>query len=165
MSADCPCENKKQSKFSPDKVANNETLLFALVEPHNFEDNGIKKRAFSRSELKSKQVSVSRREYTDKTSFQSAVITPLTAKDGRRFIGVLKATCQDVRLIRTKETPSQRAVCVVDNGLEHDEAHAHLGFSEIAASQDKNQQSAHRLNLLRVFDSENILPLEAVFSA
>jgi hypothetical protein len=155
MSKDCPCEATKQSNHSPTKVANDEALLYALIEPHNYEQNDISARAFSRTELTECQVSVSRKKYTTKEILQKEVIEVLLQKDPRRkFIGVLQAGCGEVRSLKTHDPKNKRVFCVIDDGTPNNSGHVHIGFSEITKAQPKNHKTAHRANLISLFGNE-----------
>jgi len=155
MSKDCPCEATKQSKHSPAKVSNRETLLYVLIAPHNYEQNDISARAFSRSELTDSQVSVSRKKYTPKEVLQKEVIDILLQKDPRRkFMGVLRADCGKVRSLKTDEIQNRRVFCVIDDGTPKNTGHAHLGFSEVTKQLNKNHKTAYRANLIRIFGNE-----------
>ena len=158
MSKDCPCEVTKQSNYSPAKVANGETLLYALIEPHNYEQNNISARAFSRTELTECQVSVSRKKHTTKEILQKEVIDVLLQKDPRRkFIGVLQAGCGEVRSLKTHDPKNKRVFCVIDDGTLNNTGHAHMGFSEITKDQPKNLKTAHRANLILLFSDNRSL--------
>ena len=162
MPNDCPSEASKQSKDSPSTISNGENLLHILVEPHNYEVNGLTKRAFSRSELRKSQVSLSRKSYTTEEILKKEVINPLLKRDSKRkFIGLLQADCGEVRSLKTDDSTRKRAFCVIDDGLPSNIGHAHLGFSEIAKQRPKNQQTAYRANLILVFGSE--CPIREVY--
>jgi len=155
MSKDCPCESTKQSKSSPSKVSNSETLLYVLIEPHNYEENGISARAFSRSELAKSQVSVSRKNYTTPKILKEEVIDALLQKDQRRkFTGILQAKCLEVRKLKTDEPKNKRVFCVLDDGTPKNIGHAHVGFSEITKQQTKSYWTAYRENLILLFGKE-----------
>ena len=163
MSTDCPLEHAKQSPHSPSKVSNAETLLFVLIEPHNFAENGLKKRAFSRMELTQGHVSVSRKEHTTRSTLVENVISVLLKKDVRReFKGVLKAKCQKVRNIKTDNPLKNRVFCVVDNGFQNNPGHAHIGFSEKTKTDNGNEKTAHRENLILAF-GENPFGLNDIY--
>lgn len=152
MSKACPCEATKQSKHSPAKVASGEALLYFLIEPHNWEQNDISARAFSRTELTECQVSVSRKKYTPKEIFQKEVIDVLLERDSKRkAIGVLQAGCGEVRSLKTDEPKNKRVFCVIDDGTTKNTGHGHIGFSEITKHQPKNYKTAHRANLILLF--------------
>ena len=152
MPTDCPSEDTKQSQFSPSRVSNKEILLYVLIEPHNYAQNGLIPRAFSRSELTSSDVSVSRRTHTSRTVLQNNVIDILLSKDQRRnFVGILKAKCGKLRALKTREHKNKRALCVVDDGTRENIGHAQLGFSETAKHQQKNFKTAYRANLISLF--------------
>ena len=158
MSKDCPCEATKQSKHSPGKVSNSETLLYVLIEPHNYQQNDISARAFSRSELTDSQVSVGRKQHTPKEILQKEVIDVLLQKDPRRnAIGVLQADCREVRKLKTDEPKNKRVFCVIDDGTLKNPGHAHLGFSEVTKHHPKNHKTAHRANLIRLFGAKRSL--------
>lgn len=152
MSKDCPCEATKQSKHSPSKVSNTETLLFVLIEPHNYSQNDITPVAFSKTELKESRVSVSRKKHTTREVLQQEVIDVLLERDSRRqLVGILKADCGNVRNLKAEESKNRRACCVLDDGTLKNIGHAHLGFSEITKQQPKNLQAASRRNLILLF--------------
>jgi len=155
MTKDCPAEASKQSEHSPSKVGNSETLLYVLIEPHNYEANGISARAFSRTELKNSQVSISRKNHIPRDILQKEVIDILLEKDQRRkFMGVLQAKCLKIRQLKTEEPKSRRAFCVIDDGTLKNVGHTHLGFSHTARQQTKSQWTAYRENLTLLFGEE-----------
>lgn len=155
MSKDCPAEATKQSKHSPCKVSNNETLLFVLIEPYNYSQNDITAEAFSKTELRESRVSVTRKEHTPKEILQTEVVDVLIQKDPRRqLIGVLQANCKNVRDLEPEEPKNKRAFCVMDDGNPKNKGHAHIGFSETARVQPKNLQAANRQNLIQVFGKD-----------
>jgi hypothetical protein len=155
MSKDCPCEANKQSKHSPSKVSNTETLLYVLIEAHNYAQNDITPIAFSRTELRESRVSVSRKKHATREILQQEVIDVLLEKDPRRqVIGILKADCGNVRALKTEEPRNKRSFCVVDDGTLQNIGHAHLGFSEITKQQPKNLQTANRRNLILLFGKQ-----------
>ena len=158
----CPLEAAKQSPHSPNKVSNADTLLFVLIEPHNFAENALISRAFSRTELTKGEVSVSRKEHTTRSTLEEKVVSVLLKKDVRReFKGVLKAKCQKVRDIKTSY-PSKRVFCVVDDGFEDNPGHAHIGFSEITKMGNGNEKTAYRANLILAF-GEKPLGLDDIY--
>lgn len=163
MPTDCPLEAAKQSRHSPSKVSNTETLLFVLVEPHNFAENNLSARAFSRKELTKGHVSVSRKEHTTRPTLEENVISVLLKKDVRRvFKGVLKAKCQKVRDIKASHLSKKRVFCVVDEGVPDNPGHAHIGFSEITKMDNGNEKTAYRQNLILAF-GENPLVLDDIY--
>jgi hypothetical protein len=91
------------------------------------------------------------------------VIDPqLIGNKERKFIGVIKANCQDIRSIRMSNE-NTRAICVIDDGTENDSAHAHLSFSEKAKISPKNEQQAIRGNLVLTFQ-QNPVGLSEIFT-
>ena len=163
MPTDCPLEAAKQSRHSPSKVSNTETLLFVLVEPHNFGENELSARAFSRKELTKGHVSVSRKEHTTRSTLEENVISVLLKNDVRReFKGVLKAKCQKVRDIKTDNPLKKRVFCVVDDGVPDNPGHAHIGFSEITKTDNGNEKTAYRENLILAF-GENPFGLNDIY--
>ncbi len=158
MSKDCPAEATKQSKHSPSRVSNKEALLFVLIEPYNYKNNGISTEAFSKTELRESRVSVSRKGHTTKEVLKKEVIDVLLKKDPRRhFIAVLQGNCGKVRELEPEEPKDKRAFCVMDDGTPENKGHAHIGFSETTRGQQKNLQAANRQNLIGVFEEEKSL--------
>lgn len=159
MTSACPKEKKKQSKHSPSVVADSEELVFALLEPYNFQHSEILNKAFSRTELRETRVSVSRKDHTNRLCLQEEVIDALIKKDPKRkFVGTLTSLCKAVRNLKSED--NKRAFCVIDDGTEENPGHAHIGF---AHEMRKSLQTQNRENLLNEFDSKNIKTLDQTY--
>lgn len=159
----CPNELRKQKDESPCIVDNEEPIIYVILDPDHYKNGILTNAAFSKSKLKEGSLSVSRANYTTADQLKKSVIDPqLIRNKERKFIGVIRATCNDIRSIRMSNE-NTRAICVIDNGTENDTAHAHLSFSEKAKISPKNEQQAIRGNLILTFQ-QNPVGLSEIFT-
>ncbi len=159
----CPNELRKQKDESPCIVDNEEPIIYVILDPDHYKNGILTHAAFSKSKLKEGSLSVSRANYTTADQIKKSVIDPqLIRNKERKFVGVIKATCRDIRSIKMNNETT-RAICVIDDGTENDSAHAHLSFSEKAKIASKNEQQSIRGNLMLMFQT-NPVGLDEIFT-
>jgi hypothetical protein len=151
----CDCEDSQQSAHSPGVVLNAEEVIYALTDPHTIKDGSVKE--FSKSKLKSRDLSICRAQHSSATLIAKAVIEPLT-RGGNSYHGTLWALTSEIRELALGES-GVGAFCVADDGLAHDSAHAVLGFSE-ARIELRNHREAARGNLKELFLRRGVQELE-----
>ncbi|SUS08519.1 conserved hypothetical protein [uncultured Defluviicoccus sp.] len=150
----CAKEAAQQSVHSPGRVADSETVGYALLDPDNWRDGKLLNAAFSRTRLRACDLSIYRVESSTAAMILEKVVSPqLQRNQSRSFAGVLRALCADIRACRDQST-NDRQFCVVDDGLDGFESHALLGFSESTAGASSNLQTAARANLVAVFGGD-----------
>lgn len=147
----CPKEATSQSVNSPCLVADDEPIVYALVNPLTSSVKDI-----SKSQLKDSKLSVCRAKYIDGPTAKKKTVDVLIANDStREHEGFLYAFCEEIRAINLGDS-SVGAFCVIDDALPDYDAHAHLGFSEPDDSDLKNERVAARGNLLLLFKKRNV---------
>ena len=161
----CPKERTQQSIYSPSTVANDEPILKVILDPTHYENGRIKKAAFPKNQLDAETLSVCRASYSSPEEINDQVVAPMMARNPRKsFVGVLRAVCREIRAL-VIEPEAVRVICVIDDGLEHYRAHAHLGFSGTTRVEGfwavPNRKEAVRANLARAFG--DILSLRDIF--
>lgn len=158
MRCECRTESDVQSPHSPGLVRNEEQIVYALVSPltGSFKD-------VSQSQLKAGTVSVCRADHCAGRVAKRHVVDVLLEKDSTRSDdGYLYATCADIRDLRLGES-DVGAFCVVDDGLPHYPAHAHLGYSQPADDKLRNHRAAARGNLLKLLNENGVQTLWSGF--
>jgi|GEM_PF-2873798 len=148
---ECEREGSQQSEHSPGIVSDDETIVYALVEPLT---SSVK--AISKSGLKAGTVSVCRAGYTTGPDAKAKTVDILLAKDSSRTDdGFLHAPCAEIRAIPLGSS-NIGAFCVIDDGLPDHISHAHLGYSEPADVKLRNDREAARANLLAVLNRRGV---------
>lgn len=163
----CPKEITRQKESSPSVVGDKEALLYVLMDPEHWDPRlrRLKNYAFSKSTLMNGELSVCREGHSSPREVCQKIIRPLRVKNpARKFVGLLRAICGDVRALMI--VPSNvRVFCVVDDGMPDFRSHALIGFSESAKGMigDPNWKVAARANLIRVFQINGVLSLKNSF--
>lgn len=142
----CGCEDTLQSEHSPGLVSDDEEIVYVLTDPHTCKEGSVKE--FSKSKLKDRDLSVCRSRHSSVSLITKAVIEPLT-QSGNTYHGALWAFTGEIREIPLGDS-GVGAFCVADDGLDHDLAHAVIGFSE-AEIKLRNHREAARGNLKELF--------------
>jgi hypothetical protein len=173
MNVDCPKELAQQSPHHLyGTVQDDEPIVYVLVDPDHYKNGELQKAAFSQTRLKEGTLSVCRAQHSSRIEIQREIIDKLlkgTPAPGRRkFVGLFRAICRDIRSITLEYPRRNRAICVIDDGQPNYKAHAHLSYSAIAGEKDywaRNSRQAVRANLIDAFGKGNVLSLDEVFSS
>jgi hypothetical protein len=169
MNVDCPRETIQQSPHHfYGTVRDDEPIVYVLVEPDHFRNGELQNAAFSHTKLKSGTLSVCRAAFSSHAEVQREVIDKLLTSSGgsRRFVGLFRAICRDIRDIALVYPKLSRAVCVIDDGQPNYRAHAHLSYSAFAEEKDywvRNSRQAVRANVIAAFGKGTILSFGEIF--
>jgi len=132
MSEACPGETIRQSEYSPGVVGDDETIVYVLFDPEQWQDGQLSVGAFTNEDLKKTRLSVARREYTTEAVAKAQVVGPRVA-GGQKFVGGLRAKCVELRRLSSED--GSRLFCVLDDGLPGHPGHAVIGYSEAKRDQ------------------------------
>lgn len=150
----CELERRQQKWLSPCVVGDDETILYVILDPRQIQNGALTPTAFSKDDLKKRNLSVCRADYSSADQVFRSIVAP-SVKKGQNFVGVVSAKCKDIRAMRTAQYRQQ--ICVIDDGIPNNIAHATLGYHcaiERAknGAPDANARIAARANLLRLFN-------------
>lgn len=124
---ECPKESRRQKKYSPRRVFDNEPIVYAVIDPLQFSSGSLKQ--IKSDKLKHDDLSVCRSKFTSGEAARKSIVVPQIAKDPSRIdMGYLWATAREIRGIQLPNV-KLGAFCVVDDGLEQFRAHAVLGYA------------------------------------
>lgn len=152
----CLREQSRQSQYSPCVVADEEWIVYVLLDPPLWKNGDLVAGAFSKSRLDAGDLSVCRAAYSSAEDAYKNIVEPQLARHQGEWtlVGAFRALCRDIRGLFT-DHPPVRVVCVVDDGLEAFPAHAHLAYSDATRAKgfwnNRNQRQAVRANLIQVF--------------
>jgi len=164
----CPKEAKQQKKCSPGIVENKESIVFVVIDPLHCQDGKLISAAFPTKRLTEGTLSVSRGDHSTLADVLLHVVDPQLSRDSKRkLMGACRTRCAEIRAIKGS-TDKARLFCVIDDGSNNYPAHAHIGYSDSTKEDgfwSRNERTAARANLTRVFEQGGILPLDTCFIA
>jgi hypothetical protein len=143
---ECQSELTQQSPHSPGVVANEEPIVYALIDPLTFETGSVK--AISKSGLKAGDVSLCRAHYCTGDLARQLIVGELQTKNPTRADhGFLYAQATEIRELKLG-TSDVGAFCLIDDGMPHYAAHAHLAYSIPKDGKLRNHRETARADLL-----------------
>lgn len=165
-SSDCPRETTQQSKLSPSIVADSEYVLRAVYRTDHIDsDNNLTTTNIPLQQIiepKGDGYSVNR-ESLFTFEIASKLANEFEEKNSKNeFQGFCKASVKSIRALRKDNEGTQiRTFCVLDDGLENNEAHALITPSKTlrvsdaekkVSNAEKNRLRAIRFHLINTFN-------------
>jgi len=124
----CNCETVSVSQYSPGVVEDNEILIRQIYSPIHIDKQTGKILPLAFLDVQDKGMSVNRKIYSSIEELNKKVQYKLRLDEkrgkGKGFEGIIYATCQDVRAIKTND--NLKAFCVYDTGNRNDISHADI---------------------------------------
>jgi hypothetical protein len=157
----CNCETVSVSQYSPGVVEDNEILIRQIYSPIHIDKQTEKILPLAFLDVQDKGMSVNRKTYSSIEELNKKVQYKLRSDEkrgkGKVFEGVIYATCQDVRAIKTND--NLKAFCVYDTGNKNDISHADI----CQAKSSRVGGSKMRLKLREIF-SDIPIKLDILFT-
>jgi hypothetical protein len=152
-------------------VADAENVLYVVLYPDQYSGGELSTGAFSKSKLRSCELSVCRMHHSSSSEVMQQVVCPQLARNPKRsFVGALYARAEEIRSIRADVDDTVQVICVIDDGRENYKAHAHMCYSDCVVTcktfWQRNRQVAVRAELIARFQRRGIFKdLETAFQA
>ena len=157
----CNCETVSVSQYSPGVVEDNEILIRQIYSPIHIDKQTGKILPLAFLDVQDKGMSVNRKIYSSIEELNKKVQYKLRLDEkrgkGKGFEGIIYATCQDVRAIKTND--NLKAFCVYDTGNKNDISHADI----CQATSSRVYGSKMRLKLREIF-SDTPITLDILFT-
>ena len=157
----CNCETVSVSQYSPGVVEDNEILIRQIYSPIHIDKQTGKILPLAFLDVQDKGMSVNRKIYSSIEELNKKVQYKLRLDEkrgkGKGFEGIIYATCQDVRAIKTND--NLKAFCVYDTGNRNDISHADI----CQAKSSRVGGSKMRLKLREIF-SDIPIKLDILFT-
>ena len=124
----CNCEKVSVSQYSPGIIEDDEILIRQIYSPIHIDKQTGKILPLAFLDVQDKGMSVNRKIYSSIEELNKKVQYKLRLDEkrgkGKGFEGIIYATCQDVRAIKTND--NLKAFCVYDTGNRNDISHADI---------------------------------------
>ncbi len=157
----CNCETVSVSQYSPGVIEDNEILIRQIYSPIHIDEQTGKILPLAFLDAQDKGMSVNRKTYSSLNELNQKVEYKLNLDQARGkdrdFQGVICATCQDVRAIKTND--NLKAFCVYDTGNRNDISHA-----DICQTTSSRVEGSRIRSKLRAIFSDIPIKLDILFT-